>query len=111
MSGSFNELDVPPTLVSFAVGMSEASKTASAQFKRAGSKVVMAELPVNEETGLPAYDKAMNFMVSVYEGVRSGAILSASLRLTQSLKMQLRLVLSMKTACLLLTARYSLLMN
>ena len=78
MSGSFNELDVPPTLVSFAVGMSEASKTASAQFKRAGSKVVMAELPVNEETGLPAYDKAMNFMVSVYEGVRSGAILSAS---------------------------------
>ena len=70
MSGSFNELDVPPTLVSFAVGMSEASKTASAQFKRAGSKVVMAELPVDEETGLPAYEKAMAFMVSVYEGYK-----------------------------------------
>ncbi len=78
MSGSFNELDVPPTLVSFAVGMSEASKTASAQFKRAGSKVVMAELPVDEETGLPAYEKAMAFMVSVYEGIRNGNILSAS---------------------------------
>ncbi len=78
MSGSFNELDVPPTLVSFAVGMSEASKTASAQFKRAGSKVVLAELPVDEETGLPAYEKAMAFMVSVYEGIRNGNILSAS---------------------------------
>ncbi len=35
MSGSFNELDVPPTLVSFAVGMSEASKTISSAFKLA----------------------------------------------------------------------------
>lgn len=78
MSGSFNELDVPPTLVSFAVGMSEASKTVSAQFKRAGSKVVMAPLPVNEETGMPDYEKAMAFMMHIYEGVRNGSILSAS---------------------------------
>ncbi len=78
MSGSFNELDVPPTLVSFAVGMSEASKTVSAQFKRAGSKVVMAELPVDAETGLPDYEKAMAFMMHIYEGVRNGSILAAS---------------------------------
>lgn len=78
MSGSFNELDVPPTLVSFAVGMSEASKTVSAQFKRAGSKVVMAPLPVNEETGMPDYENAMAFMMHIYEGVRNGSILSAS---------------------------------
>lgn len=78
MSGSFNDLDVPPTLVSFAVGMSEASKTVSAQFKRAGSKVLMAELPVDEETGLPAYEKAMDFMMRIYEGVRNGEILAAS---------------------------------
>lgn len=78
MSGSFNELDVPPTLVSFAVGMSEASKTVSVQFKRAGSKVVMAPLPVNEETGMPDYEKAMAFMMHIYEGVRNGSILSAS---------------------------------
>ena len=63
MSGSFNDLDVPPTLVSFAVGMSEASKTVSAQFKRAGSKVFMAELPVNDETGMPDYEKAMCLMM------------------------------------------------
>ena len=78
MSGSFNELDVPPTLVSFAVGMSEASKTVSAQFKRTGSTVKLLPLPVDEGTGLPIYDKAMELMVSVYEGVRNGKILSAS---------------------------------
>ncbi len=78
MSGSFNELDVPPTLVSFAVGMSEASKTVSAQFKRTGSTVKLLPLPVDESTGLPLYDKAMELMVSVYEGVRNGKILSAS---------------------------------
>ena len=78
MSGSFNELDVPPTLVSFAVGISEASKTVSAQFKRAGSKVYMAELPVNAETGMPNYEKAMCLMMDIYAGVRSGDILAAS---------------------------------
>lgn len=78
MSGSFNDLDVPPTLVSFAVGMSEASKTVSAQFKRNSSTVKMLELPVIEETGMPDYDKAMALMMSVYEGVRDGRILAAS---------------------------------
>lgn len=78
MSGSFNELDVPPTLVSFAVGMSEASKTISAQFRRNGSTVKMLEIPVVEETGLPDYEKASALMASVYEGVRNGKILAAS---------------------------------
>ena len=78
MSGSFNELDVPPTLVSFAVGMTEASKTGSALFSKAGSKVVMLDIPVNEESGLPEYDKAMALMMRVYEGVRSKKVLSAS---------------------------------
>lgn len=78
MSGSFNELDVPPTLVSFAVGMSEASKTVSSQFKRTGSAVKLLPLPVDESTGLPDFEKAMELMVRVYEGVRNGSILSAS---------------------------------
>ncbi len=78
MSGSFNDLDVPPTLVSFAVGMSEASKTVSAQFKRTGSVVKLLPLPVDETSGLPDYSKAMALMVSVYEGVRNGKILAAS---------------------------------
>lgn len=78
MSGSFNELDVPPTLVSFAVGMSEASKTVSSQFKRIGSTVKLLPLPVDESTGLPDFEKAMDLMVKVYEKIRSGEILAAS---------------------------------
>lgn len=78
MSGSFNELDVPPTLVSFAVGMSNASKTVSAQFKRINSTVKLLPLPVDEESGLPIFDKAMELMMSVYTGIRNGKILSAS---------------------------------
>ena len=77
MSGSFNELDVPPTLVSFAVGVSKASETVSAQFKRNGSTVKLVEIPVDEETGLPAYDKAMELMVKVANGVKNGTVLSA----------------------------------
>ncbi|MFR4143446.1 MAG: AIR synthase-related protein [[Clostridium] leptum] len=38
MSGSFEALDVPPTLVSFAVAMTKASKTVSACFRKAGSQ-------------------------------------------------------------------------
>lgn len=78
MSGSFNELDVPPTLVSFAVGMSEASETVSSQFKRVGSTVELIPLPIDTSTGLPDFENAMKLMVSVYEGVRNGKILSAS---------------------------------
>ena len=77
MSGSFNDLDVPPTLVSFAVGVSEASKTASAQFKRAGSTVKLVEIPVDSETGLPNYDKAMALMVAVCNKIREGKVLAA----------------------------------
>ena len=77
MSGSFNDLDVPPTLVSFAVGVSEASKTASAQFKRAGSTVKLVEIPVDGETGLPNYDKAMALMVEVCDKIREGKVLAA----------------------------------
>lgn len=78
MSGSFNELDVPSTLVSFAVGVSEASKTVSAKFKLAGSTVKLLEIPVDEASGLPDYEAAMDLMMSVYAGVRDGSILAAS---------------------------------
>lgn len=78
MSGSFNELDVPPTLVSFAVGMSEASKTGTALFQSSKSKVYMLEVPTCSETGMPKYGEAMKMMQTVCKGIRSGEILSAS---------------------------------
>ncbi len=77
MSGSFNALDVPPTLVSFAVGISKASETASAQFKKNGSTVKLVEIPVDENTGLPEYDKAMELMIKVANGIRNGSVLAA----------------------------------
>ncbi|MBQ7740315.1 MAG: phosphoribosylformylglycinamidine synthase [Eubacterium sp.] len=78
MSGSFNELDVPPTLVSFAVGMSKASKTVSSRFKKADSRVLLLPIPIDDSSSLPDYDRAMALMMSVYEGIRNGKILSAS---------------------------------
>ncbi|WP_288528383.1 phosphoribosylformylglycinamidine synthase [uncultured Eubacterium sp.] len=78
MSGSFNDLDVPPTLVSFAVGISKASETASAQFKQNGSTVKLVKLPVDEATGLPKYKEALDLMIAVAEGIKNGTVLSAS---------------------------------
>lgn len=78
MSGSFNELDVPPTLVCFAVGMTEASKTVSSAFKKANSTVKLLPIPVDEETGLPVWDKTKELLSTVYNKVRGGEILSAS---------------------------------
>ena len=78
MSGSFNDLDVPPTLVSFAVGISKASETASAQFKQNGSTVKLVKLPVDETTGLPKYKEALDLMIAVAEGIKNGTVLSAS---------------------------------
>ena len=78
MSGSFNDLDVPPTLVSFAVGISKASETASAQFKQNGSTVKLVKLPVDETTGLPKYKEALDLMIAVADGIKNGTVLSAS---------------------------------
>ena len=78
MSGSFNDLDVPPTLVSFAVGISKASETASAQFKQNGSTVKLVKLPVDETTGLPKYKEALDLMIAVSDGIKNGTVLSAS---------------------------------
>lgn len=78
MSGSFNDLDVPPTLVSFAVGISKANETASAQFKQSGSTVKLVKLPVDETTGLPKYKEALDLMIAVADGIKNGTVLSAS---------------------------------
>ena len=52
MSGTFEQLDVPPTLVSFAVTMGEWNRAISPEFKRAGSRVVLLR-PKWNEWGLP----------------------------------------------------------
>mgnify|MGYP004642533283 CR=1 FL=1 len=52
MSGTFKDLDVPPTLVSFAVTTGKTGAIVSPEFKKAGSKVVLLS-PKYDENGLP----------------------------------------------------------
>ena len=78
MSGSFEALDVPPTLVSFAVAMTKASKTVSACFRKAGSQAWMVPVPENPETHLPAWDKMKAVYAKIYEMMGKNQILSAS---------------------------------
>ncbi|MDD5795674.1 MAG: phosphoribosylformylglycinamidine synthase [Oscillospiraceae bacterium] len=78
MSGTFEDIDVPPTLVSFAVAMTKASKTISAEFKKAGSKVIYVPVPENKETLMPVWDKLKEMYNAVYALMEQGKVLSAS---------------------------------
>lgn len=76
MSGSFEDLDVPPTLISFAVGINDASQLISPEFKRAGHPVYLLETPMNSDE-LPNYE-ALRVMWEEYATLcRSGKVLSA----------------------------------
>jgi len=55
MSGTFENIDVPPTLVSFAVSTAMADKIVSTEFKNAGDDVIMIA-PDYDENGLPVFD-------------------------------------------------------
>lgn len=55
MSGTFENIDVPPTLVSFAVSTANADKVVSTEFKKTGSTVIQIR-PKYDENGLPVFD-------------------------------------------------------
>ncbi len=78
MSGTFETIDVPPTLVSFAVAMTKASKTISAEFKKAGSKVIYVPVPEDKATLMPKWDELKAMYNAVYELMDKGEVLSAS---------------------------------
>ncbi len=78
MSGSFEKLDVPPTLVSFAVAMTKASKTISAEFKKPGSRVIYVPVETDRLSLMPNWDKLKKMYSSVYKLISNGKILSAS---------------------------------
>jgi phosphoribosylformylglycinamidine synthase len=78
MSGSFEDIDVPPTLVSFAVAMTKASKTVSAEFKQAGSKVLYVPVPEVKATLMPDWDKLVAMYKAVYALMDAGKVRSAS---------------------------------
>ena len=75
MSGSFEHIDVPPTLVSFAVTTSKASATVTAEFKKHGSRVVMLS-PEYGTDGLPKAQSLTELYDKVHELTSSGKVLS-----------------------------------
>ncbi len=71
MSGSFEDLDVPPTLVSFAVTTGKTDEVVSPEFKAAGNKVVMIK-PELDENGLPVTESLLKVFDQVTALMRSG---------------------------------------
>ncbi|MEN6419039.1 MAG: phosphoribosylformylglycinamidine synthase subunit PurQ, partial [Clostridiaceae bacterium] len=71
MSGSFGALDVPPTLVSFALAVGNAKIVLSPEFKRASSKVVLLA-PEYSADGLPEAESLNRLLAQVYELITSG---------------------------------------
>jgi len=78
MSGSFEQLDVPPTLVSFAVAMTKASGTISAAFKNPGASVVLLPIPENQNTLLPDWEKLKEYYAEIFNMIHHGVVVSAS---------------------------------
>ncbi len=76
MSGTFNEIDVPPTLVSFAVDVAKEKEIISPEFKKAGNKIALFEI-VKDEYDLPDYEKVMALYDRIHALILSGVIKSA----------------------------------
>ena len=76
MSGSFENIDVPPTLVSFAVTTDKCENIISAEFKKAGSVVKIIRPAVNEN-GLPDAVSLKNIFKEINSRIKSGQIISA----------------------------------
>ncbi|MCR4615248.1 MAG: phosphoribosylformylglycinamidine synthase [Clostridiales bacterium] len=75
MSGSFEDLDVPPTLVSFAVTTEKTKDIISPEFKKAGNNVIMIR-PEFDENGLPKTDSLLKAFDAVNKLIRSGKAVS-----------------------------------
>ena len=75
MSGTFEEIDVPPTLVSFAVSMSTSDKGVSQEFKKAGSKVILIK-PKYDENKLIDFDSLKEVFKKVEALIDEGKVLS-----------------------------------
>jgi phosphoribosylformylglycinamidine synthase len=77
MSGTFKDLDVPPTLVSFAVGyLEDCSKAVSQEFKKSGHKVVLIKTAINKEL-IPDFESLKNNFKAIEALTNSKKIYSA----------------------------------
>jgi phosphoribosylformylglycinamidine synthase len=76
MSGTFNDIDVPPTLVSFAVDIAKITDVITPELKKAGNKLVRFEIE-KDDFGIPVYEKVQAMYDSVTSLIRDGVIVSA----------------------------------
>ena len=76
MSGTFQDIDVPPTLVSFAVDMALDKDIITPEFKKAGSRIVWLRIE-RDSNDLPVYSQVMDQYGKFTEDIRNGRIISA----------------------------------
>ena len=76
MSGTFEDIHVPPTLCSFAVSACDVRKVISTEFKKAGNKVIVYSMPIKAD-GMPDMDNMMKEYANIHEFIGSGKIVSA----------------------------------
>ncbi len=76
MSGTFNEIDVPPTLVSFAVDIAKQQDVITPELKTCGNKLVWIRLP-KDNNDKPDYPAVMDLYDRVHADMQAGRIVSA----------------------------------
>ncbi|MDR1906029.1 MAG: phosphoribosylformylglycinamidine synthase [Clostridiales bacterium] len=76
MSGTFKDIDVPPTLISFAVKTAKTDDIISPEFKKSGSKIYLFSAPVSED-GIVCFEKLMKNFDKITALIREGSIISA----------------------------------
>ncbi len=76
MSGSFNEIDVPPTLVSFAVDVAKEKDIITPEFKRAGNRLFLFKIE-KDAYDLPVYGQVMKLYGVLHDLIRKGIVISA----------------------------------
>ena len=76
MSGTFNDIDVPPTLVSFAVDIAKTSDVVTPELKKDGNKLVRFAIE-KDDYDIPVYEKVMALYDGILKLMREGVIVSA----------------------------------
>ena len=76
MSGSFNEIDVPPTLVSFAVDVASHKHVVTPELKKAGSVLVKIDIE-KDAYDIPDYENVLHTYAALHEAIKAGKVLSA----------------------------------
>lgn len=76
MSGTFNDIDVPPTLISFAVDVAKQNEIVSPELKKAGNGLVLFRIK-KDEYDVPVYEQVKNVYDTVHEYIGNGSIVSA----------------------------------